>query len=153
MIFPAFVLQQPAGATRDIPTELVVTENQLRKGLIEMDPNALDYVKRENYRLKMDNTDQMYLRYKLDELEAKWHESTAFSSSVDEMLNDENFKSIISYGENMIPVILDSLRERPSQLVWALNFITDRTISSKPISITDASKAWVTWGLKNRLIE
>jgi hypothetical protein len=152
-MFPAFVLHQPIGATRDIPTELVVTESQLTKGLIEMNPHALDYVKRENDRQNVDNTDQMYLRYKLEELQTKWERATAFSSAIDEIVRDENFKAIISYGENIVPVILNSLKQNPSHLVWALNFITNRTISSKPISITEASKAWVDWGLRNKLIE
>lgn len=152
MITPAFELYQPYGATRDHPTELMVTESQLQKGFIDFDPKALDYVKRENDRLNGENTGQMYLSYKLRELQSKWEEETAFTSSIREIVENDNFKAIISFGEDMVPLILQSLMHKPSHLVWTLNFITGRTISSKPISVSDASKAWVAWGLENKLI-
>jgi hypothetical protein len=151
-MIPAFVLHQPHSATPHA-TELMVTERQLKKGLIEIDPKALEYVKRQNDRVKNEDTHKMYLNYKLDQLQSKWEEATAFSSSITEIVENEYFKEIINYGENIVPAVLESLRQRPSHLVWALNFITNRTISNKPISVTEASKAWINWGRRNRLIE
>ena len=66
------------------------------------------------------------------------------------IIEDINFQSILSLGEQVVPLILNNIEIEPSQLVWALNIITGRKISNNPtISITDSCKRWIKYSKQN----
>ena len=65
-------------------------------------------------------------------------------SSVEDIVNDKDFQSIVLMGEQAVPFIKEELIEKPSTLVWALNYIYNRKISNKPnLTITEACKLWI----------
>ena len=74
----------------------------------------------------------------------KWREKTMFLSSVNDIINDADFRFIVSMGELAVPFIKEDISNRPSTLVWALNFIYGKKISNRPnLTIADACKLWM----------
>ncbi len=82
-----------------------------------------------------------------------WLNKTRFISDVDEIINDSSFLKIVEMGAEAIPFILNQLEKKPSKLVWALNKITNSKISNTSLSIDQASKLWVEWGQKRKLLK
>ena len=154
----AFTLFQPEqpidGGARNVKTDIYFDEKEIKKGLIEIDPRAMNYIKGKETRHDDSATisSRLYLSAKLKSLIADWESETKFTSSVDDKIYNSNFQKIVKFGMDIVPAILEEIHASPSQLVWALNYITGNKISSKPISINDACNAWVTWGKKMRLI-
>jgi hypothetical protein len=73
-----------------------------------------------------------------------WRNNTIFMSFADQIVNEPNFKKIVSMGENVVPFIIEEISHNPSPLVWALNFIYDKTISNRNnLTIEEACKLWV----------
>jgi hypothetical protein len=84
------------------------------------------------------------LRIEFNRLVKEWEKRTAFMSFANHIVEDENFKKIVSYGQAMVPFIIEEINEKPSPLVWALNYIFDMRISeSDKLTIEDACKLWV----------
>ena len=60
------------------------------------------------------------------------------------IVEDEDFKAIVSMGQYAVPFIKDELIRKPSTLVWALNYIYGYKISSNPhLTISEACKLWI----------
>ena len=94
----------------------------------------IDY--RESYRMSA----KFYFQYHLQ----RWQEKTMFSSSVATIVEDEDFQAIVAMGDKAVPFIKEELLEKPSTLVWALNYIYGKKISDNPnITISQACKLWI----------
>ncbi len=75
---------------------------------------------------------------------AAWQSETMFMSSVEDIVSQLDFKAILGMGKRAVPFILDEIEVRPSNLVWALNMIYERKITSKPdTTVTEACKLWI----------
>ncbi|MBR1515919.1 MAG: hypothetical protein IJ621_04125 [Paludibacteraceae bacterium] len=74
----------------------------------------------------------------------RWEQKTKFQSSVYRIIGDEDFKAIVGMGEVATPLILAEIQQRPSTLVWALNFIYGKKISNNSnLTISEACKLWI----------
>ena len=74
----------------------------------------------------------------------KWEKKTKLQSSVYRIIGDEDFKAIVSMGEVATPLIIAEIQQRPSTLVWALNFIYGKKISNNSkLTISEACKLWI----------
>jgi len=83
-------------------------------------------------------------KLRFQSLYEKWERDTRFLSSVDDVIDHDAFKAIVSMSENAVPFILEEISSTPSNLVWALNFIYQRKISNNPeTTIPEACKLWV----------
>jgi len=84
-------------------------------------------------------------------LNKAWSSNTKLQSSVVNIIDDVNFKRIIEMGEKAIPLIIDEIDKNPSSLVWALNIITNTTLSStQRLTVSEACRRWVRiWKEKN----
>ncbi|WP_231464798.1 hypothetical protein [Pedobacter sp. Leaf132] len=96
--------------------------------------------------------DEKYLESRIKFLTSKWLKQTIILSDVHAIIANENFQQILSLGELAIPSILNELRIKPSILVWAMNLITGKKISATNLTIDEACKAWVKWGIANQKI-
>lgn len=73
-----------------------------------------------------------------------WKKNTMFLSFADQIVDDENFKEIVSMGERVVPFILEEISQEPSTLVWTLNFIYKKKISNNPnTTIEHACQLWL----------
>lgn len=98
-----------------------------------------------NTQIKMSNAfDLPYLEPKFRLYLQRWKTETMFKSSPNEIIENENFLSIISMGTPVVPYILAEISREPSTLVWTLNMIFKKKITNNPnATITDACKLWV----------
>ena len=79
-----------------------------------------------------------------NQLVSQWENETIFLSSLPAIIENPNFKAIVSMGERATPFILDYISHKPSTLVWALNLIYNTKISDNPkLTIPEACKLWV----------
>lgn len=87
---------------------------------------------------------EINLKETFNSLMKAWEKKTMFSSSISNIINDTNFKRIVQMGPDILPLIIDELDKKPSNLVWSLNLITGATLKSNiRLTVTDACKAWV----------
>lgn len=79
-----------------------------------------------------------------NQLVSQWENETIFLSSLPAIIDNPNFKAIVSMGESATPFILDYISQKPSTLVWALNLIYKTKISDNPkLTIPEACKLWL----------
>lgn len=65
------------------------------------------------------------------------------------IVNQDDFKGIVSMGYDAVPFILEVIDSKPSTLVWALNVIFNHKISDNPqTTVSKACKLWIK-ALKN----
>lgn len=99
-----------------------------------------------NYINTVDKDDNAFLssKFKFQLYLQKWEEKTMFFSSAYAIVEDNDFKAIVAMGQQAVPFIKEELENKPSTLVWALNYIFGHKISDKPnLTITDACKLWI----------
>ncbi len=98
------------------------------------------------------NMNGPYLEYKFSLYLKKWLIETRFDSRTNEIIENKNFKLLTQMGEVIIPLILIEINKSPSRLVWALNIITGNRISDNYLTVPEACKSWVKWGIANKII-
>ena len=138
---PFFVLPPPPVEVPRTNLEYVQSESNL----IDVAPVL------KNLRLDEDFFENVYLKDKFTNLYKAWITKTRLQSSVFSIIEDNNFKRIIEMGEKAIPLIIEEIDKNPSTLVWALNIITNTSISStQRLTVTEACRKWVKiWKDKN----
>lgn len=98
------------------------------------------------YIAEVNDPSELMMSWKLmfDALESSWKKETRFLSSVKDIIGQQDFKAIVSMGEQAVPFIGQSIDSEPSALVWALNMIFRGKISDKKdLTIAEACKLWV----------
>jgi hypothetical protein len=80
-------------------------------------------------------------------LEATWLNEVGYSSSSTELRSHPAFQEIIAMGEQVVPLMLRDLQERPRLWVWALPRITgaDPSLATDRGNIAKMSEAWLRW--------
>lgn len=66
-----------------------------------------------------------------------------FLSSVESIINRQDFKAIVSMGMSAVPFIIEELSTQPSNLVWALNMIFKKKITDRNVTVSEACKLWI----------
>jgi hypothetical protein len=77
-----------------------------------------------------------------------WKNETRYSSSITEMVEHEAYKTIITLGPIVIPLLLEELKNEPNQWFWALHQITgEDPVDSEDYGLIDRMvEAWLKWG-------
>lgn len=116
--------------------------------------NTINLRKMDNKQMFVEenNYSGLILKHKFLEYLSKWESETIFLSSVNQIVDHKDFQGIVNLGKNVVPLIVDQLEQKPSCLVWALNFIYKKTISNQTITIEEASRRWVNEYRLGRLI-
>jgi hypothetical protein len=87
-------------------------------------------------------------KYTFEKYYKKWQNETRFLSSTQAMKKNKNFQKIVKLGQNVVPCIIDQLREEPSFIVMALRAITGTCpeIPEKHLGhILEISNDWIEW--------
>lgn len=129
-------------------TNFIFNEDDIRKNLINVDLNTINYSKESNNLVY----EPLHLKSRFNQYLKNWVYETRFLSNINGIVKNKNFQNILGMGERAVPFILDDLKYNPTNLVWALNMIYDRKISDGFLTIEDASKQWVKWGVANQII-
>jgi hypothetical protein len=73
-----------------------------------------------------------------------WKSNTKYMSSVQAIIENEDFRAIVAMGNSGVPYIINEIESNPSTLVWALNLILGHKITESPnATISEACKLWV----------
>lgn len=77
-----------------------------------------------------------------------WKIETTFSSSITEMIEHDAYKTIITLGPVVVPLLLNELKNDPDQWFWALHQITEEDpVDSEDYGLMDRMvEAWLQWG-------
>ena len=103
------------------------------------------------YITSVDKNDNSFLlhKFRFQNHLINWEKKTVFLSSTKAIIEDVDFQAIVAMGQSAVPFIVESIEEKPSTLVWALNIIFNRKITNNPsATISEACKLWVK-SLKN----
>jgi predicted DNA-binding antitoxin AbrB/MazE fold protein len=95
------------------------------------------------------------LRRRFEVLSAQWKEETRYLSSTTDIATNQAYQRIIGMGMPVVPLILEDLRKEPFHWFWALNAITgeDPVPQSMRGRVREMAGAWISWGVKKKLIE
>jgi hypothetical protein len=93
------------------------------------------------------------LRVEFEALSKQWRRDTRHLSLISKKIVHPAYLRIIGMGEAAIPLILESLRDRPSHWFDALR-ATANTNPTKPDDTpSQAREAWLLWGVENGYID
>jgi LysM repeat protein len=122
-----FLLQSPPSISIEITTE--------KKSVQKSNQTLI---------VNKDLLDNARIKNKFVSLVTEWETKTKFSSSISVKISDSSFQRIVAMGKPAIPLIIDALEKKPSNLVWALNIITGARINStQRLTLTEACSVWV----------
>jgi len=97
-------------------------------------------------------SEEELLREKFKNLAKKWREETCFLSDPVLIHNNSNYREIIKMGKDVLPFILEDLKETPSFWLEALKEISGENILEKETGyngyIKNAISLWLKWGEK-----
>lgn len=94
----------------------------------------------------VDKSDNVYFlqKFRFQNHLLNWEQKTLFFSSIKHILEDDDFKAIVSMGQTAVPFIIEEIEAKPSILVWSLNLIFNRKVSNDSnVTISEACKLWV----------
>lgn len=148
----AFPIYQNQHSHQLPQTGVVFSEDEIGNSLMQDKGVAYNYILNKQYNRRFENGSTFYMKRKLDEYTSLLEKEVLFSSSASDTLNNEYFKKIVKFGPEIIPLILQELKYKNNYLVWAMNLITGRKISDGKITMSEAAKLWVSWGISNKII-
>jgi hypothetical protein len=92
-------------------------------------------------------------------LEAQWKADTQVLSDPAKIMGHSAMRSIIAMGEDVVPIILRELQDKPSLLVWALPEITGENLAPPRTedgflkwNVDKQIEAWLQWGREKGLV-
>jgi len=75
-----------------------------------------------------------------------WRRHTTHMSSVSRMVSHPAYAAIIKMGRDVVPLLLQELRDRPDHWLVALHQITQEDPAKPGSTFTEAVEAWLAWG-------
>ena len=133
----------------DVPqTDFFIRQRDIKENLTGIRSEILNY----NVFISDLNTD-LYMEKKFEIHYKKWKLKTRFQSNITSIISDIDFQEIVKMGHRVIPFILHEIHEEPSNLVWALNCITNLSLTkNQNKTLSEACKSWIKWGQKQNLV-
>ena len=88
---------------------------------------------------------------KFDLYSGIWKTETMFSSNISEITNNSAYRSIIGLGKDIIPFIIEDLKQSENHWFYALELLTgENPIKSEHRGIINLMKSdWLNWAKKN----
>jgi hypothetical protein len=92
------------------------------------------------------------LRDRFWQLADQWSTDTAALSNTSKAVMHPSYQQIIGMGAAVLPLILESLRDRPDHWFWALTAIVGRDVAKGTQTFQEAASAWLDWGARSGLL-
>lgn len=89
---------------------------------------------------------QAEVERKFREAVENWYRDTRLQSSSTRRVMNLSYQKIIKMGEEVVPLLLQELRDRPNQWFWALKAITEEDPTTPGSSFQEMVDAWLQWG-------
>jgi hypothetical protein len=90
------------------------------------------------------------LKQRFLEQAQKWDRETAYLSSTPKMVLHDSYQTIMAMGPDVVPFLLEDLRDNRRSWFWALRHLTH----ANPVTLEDQGNldkmiaAWVAWGIR-----
>lgn len=97
------------------------------------------------------NTDRLVSAFQA--LAAVWHREISGASSVSMIVRHPAYEAIISFGPDVIPLILRQLRQEPDHWFVALCRLTGQNPAKYEETMLGAAMAWIEWGQEHGYID
>lgn len=103
-----------------------------------------------DYRVNPHQADYIQRFVKFMDLAETWKRSTAFYSSLDQIVTDPAYLQIIKMGRPMIPILLSEMKKQPDYWFTALKSITraDPVLNKHRGNLKKMAEDWINWGEK-----
>jgi len=92
-------------------------------------------------------------------LEAQWKGDTLVLSDPGKIMGHPAMRAIVALGEDVVPLILSDLQDKPSLLVWALPEVTGEDLAPprkeggfRKWNVDTQIEAWLRWGRDKGLV-
>jgi hypothetical protein len=97
---------------------------------------------------------QSFLAETFRRMAEEWRQSTMFESSMDRITGHPAYRAIVQLGEEVLPLLLEELRQQPEPWFTALRQITqtDPVRQEQRGDMKAMADAWVRWGQANGLL-
>lgn len=82
----------------------------------------------------------------------RWEKQTGIYSSPTKRFLHEDYQTIMTMGESVIPLILKRLQTKPNDWFWALKHFARKDMALGNDSFSGAVKAWLDWGIEKKYI-
>lgn len=94
---------------------------------------------------------QSETRVRFEGLAKTWRAETGSGSSMSTRVLHPAYQQIIGLGQEVVPILLEELRQRPTHWFHALQSITgeDPITTSHRGSIREMADDWIRWGIHN----
>ncbi|HEV7772709.1 MAG TPA: hypothetical protein VGO48_05395 [Conexibacter sp.] len=93
------------------------------------------------------------IRQRFALLVERWETDTTFSSATDEILLHPDYQRILALGIQVVPLILEQLRDKPRRWLWALKVLVDENPAERAADADAAVDAWMAWGRARGLVD
>ena len=131
-----FIIDLPPTNAKNESTRIEHVQNNEDQDMSSFDQDAV--------KLDRDLFENIYLQDKFNSLVSLWEQNTFFESSISKIIEEDNFQKIIDLDKKAIPLIINKIENEPSVLVWSLNIITGKSMSSTGReTIEQECKKWV----------
>ncbi|MEK6928569.1 MAG: hypothetical protein AABW65_01265 [Nanoarchaeota archaeon] len=108
----------------------------------------------EQYRKIIESDNQITTREVFNRLAYDWKVSTGMLSITTQKYKHPSYQSILSLKRNnVIPLILEELRQRPDWWFNALETLTKQNPVKAGANFEEAINSWIKWGKQNNYIE
>lgn len=89
------------------------------------------------------------------ELVEQWNVSCGPTSSLMQMITNQNYLRIIGLGRPAVPLLLRELVERPDHWDWALRAITGVTVTDQVDegNLARTAAKWILWGKEHGYLQ
>ena len=87
------------------------------------------------------------VRERFETLARQWQDETAVLSSTTKRIMHPAYQAIIGLGPDVVPILIEELKERPNYWFWALKAITgeDPVDPQDRGNLDKMAKAWIDW--------
>jgi hypothetical protein len=94
------------------------------------------------------------VRERFEALARQWQEETAVLSSTTKRIMHPAYQAIIGLGPEVVPILIEELKERPNYWFWALKSITgeDPVQPQDRGNLDRMARAWIDWAEARRAV-
>ena len=117
--------------------------------LAYVEPMDTDFFSQEDWVLAVRFEEQLLLALRFNALVQRWKEDTAHYSVVARRFQHESYKQILELGPDVVPFILEELRQNPDRWFSALAQLTGANPAEHAKTFYEAVDRWIAWGIQN----
>ena len=94
--------------------------------------------------------EEQTLEQRFEDYAERWRNETRIHSSIQASIFNQNYQRIIGMGPQVLPLILEELKERGGPWYWALECITGVNPAEGATTLTEQKRLWIEYAILNQ---